>query len=139
MGSPQPMATDVIDRYRRLESALIYDVLDSISLPHQQLSLAIQPLDVNMVVAGPAFTSKSVVSDGAAHEAVFAGRPGAYEMLDALYPGCILVEDVGNDPVSSGLVNRVTRVDTGAVTPVVSLARWRANQAAGVGAEPARF
>jgi 4-hydroxy-4-methyl-2-oxoglutarate aldolase len=106
MGSPKPMAGDVVERYRRLESALIYDVLDSMGLPHQQLSLAIQPLDINMVVAGPAFTSKSVVSDGAVGQmdaTVFADRPGAFEMLDALYSGCILVEDVGNDPVSGGL------------------------------------
>jgi len=106
MSAPQPVSPDVIQRFRRLESALIYDVLDSMGLPHQQLSLDIQPLDIDMIVAGPAFTSKATVSE--AGRRVNAASPTApradgFAMLDALYEGCILVEDVGNDPVSGGL------------------------------------
>jgi regulator of RNase E activity RraA len=103
--TPPPL-TDLIERFRHLESALIYDVLDSMGLPHQQLSLEIQPLDIGMVLAGPAFTSKSAVSEAADRVAVFShqhSRPGSDDMLDALYEGCILVEDVGNDPISGGL------------------------------------
>lgn len=101
-GAPLP---DVIERYRKLETALVYDCLDTMGLPHQQLSLEIQPLDPDMVVAGPAFTTKATVSE--------AGRKvkteriqvdsSRYRMLDELYQGCVLVEDVGNDPVSGGL------------------------------------
>jgi 4-hydroxy-4-methyl-2-oxoglutarate aldolase len=69
-------------------------VLDSMGLPHQVLSLAIQPIDGEMIVAGPAFTSKAMVG---------AGAGGRHGMLDEMYPGCVLVEDVGNDPVSGGL------------------------------------
>ncbi len=94
----------VAERYRRLETALVYDVLDTMGLPNQQLSLAIQPLHYEMVVAGPAFTHKLAVSE--AGTKLVGGRQPAidgYEMLDAMYPGCVLVEDVGNDPVSGGL------------------------------------
>jgi regulator of RNase E activity RraA len=38
--NPPPLS-DLIKRYRHLESALIYDVLDSMGLPHQQLSLGV--------------------------------------------------------------------------------------------------
>jgi 4-hydroxy-4-methyl-2-oxoglutarate aldolase len=106
MVTATPISSDVIERFRRLESALIYDVLDSMGLPHQQLSLDIQPLDIDMIVAGPAFTSKASVSEAArrVHAASpIDNRTDAFSMLDALYEGCILVEDVGNDPVSGGL------------------------------------
>src|SRR2546428_9132818 len=94
----------VIERYRRLESALFYDVLDTMGLPNQQLSLEIQPLHYEMVVAGPAFTSKATVSEAAAKVRTERTPPeGRYDMLDELYPGCGLVEDAGNDPVSGGL------------------------------------
>ena len=59
-----------------------------------------------MVLAGPAFTSKSAVSEAAGRVAVSShqhGRPDSSDMLAALYEGCILVEDVGNDPISGGL------------------------------------
>jgi 4-hydroxy-4-methyl-2-oxoglutarate aldolase len=95
----------VIERYRALESALFYDVLDTMGLPHQQLSLEIQPLHYEMVVAGPAFTSKMTVSEAAAKvrtERTQDPDP-RFDMLEELYDGCVLVEDVGNDPVSGGL------------------------------------
>jgi 4-hydroxy-4-methyl-2-oxoglutarate aldolase len=95
----------VIERYRALESALFYDVLDTMGLPHQQLSLEIQPLHYEMVVAGPAFTSKMTVSEAATKvrtERTQDPDP-RFDMLEELYEGCVLVEDVGNDPVSGGL------------------------------------
>ena len=96
---------DVIERYRKLESALVYDCLDSMGLPHQQLSLDIQPLDPDFVLAGEAFTTKSTVSE--AGDRVKTERleidSSRYRMLDEMYQGCVLIEDVGNDPVSGGL------------------------------------
>src|SRR5262245_47249666 len=74
-------------------------------LPHQQLALEIQPLDLDMVVAGAAFTTKSTVSEAGSRvktERLQMG-PDRYRMLDEMYPGCVLVEDVGNDPVCGGL------------------------------------
>jgi regulator of RNase E activity RraA len=96
----QPTPTEVIGRYRRLESALIYDVLDRMGLPNQQLSLEIQPLDVEMVVAGEAFTEKMVVAPPGAELPAIGSN---YESLGAMYPGCVVVQDTGNDPISGGL------------------------------------
>jgi regulator of RNase E activity RraA len=96
---------EIIDRYSVLESALIYDTLDTMGLGNQQLSLAIQPLDGDMVVAGPAFTSKYAVSPPSSTvrtERVEYGASG-YQMLRDMYDGCVLIQDVGLDPVSGGL------------------------------------
>jgi regulator of RNase E activity RraA len=58
-----------------------------------------------MVVAGPAFTSKSVVSEETKKVSSprLEIRTNSYRMLKAMTPGCVYVEDVGNDPVSGGL------------------------------------
>ena len=53
----------IVELYTKLDCALIYDTLDAVGLPQQQLDIAIAPLHVDMVVAGPAFTSKWVVSE----------------------------------------------------------------------------
>jgi regulator of RNase E activity RraA len=102
---PQPTLPEIVERYRTLDSALLYDTLDAMGLPQQQLDLAIQPLALDMVVAGPAFTAKWAVSEdtkkvGSDRLEV---RTTSYTMLKAMTPGCIYVEDVGNDPVSGGL------------------------------------
>ena len=95
----------IIERYRRLETALVYDVLDSMGLPHQQLALGIQPLHYEMVVAGEAFTCKAGVSPATSkvNTERLSTKGARYELLHAIYDGCVLVEDVGNDPVSGGL------------------------------------
>jgi len=43
-------------RLRALYSAVVFDVMDEMGLPHQCLDLAIAPLDRAMQVAGPAYT-----------------------------------------------------------------------------------
>ncbi len=50
-----PLA-DMSERYRRLYSASIYDILDEKGYSDQTLSLNIKPLTTDMVVSGPAFT-----------------------------------------------------------------------------------
>jgi 4-hydroxy-4-methyl-2-oxoglutarate aldolase len=100
-----PTMQEIVKRYQKLESALIYDTLDTMGLPNQQLSLDIQPLDVNMVVAGPAFTSKYAVSEATSKVVTTRMEYDAsgYQMLREMYDGCVLVQDVGLDPVSGGL------------------------------------
>ena len=101
----QASLSEIVERYSKLDSALIYDTLDAIGLPQQQLDLAIAPLHIDMVVAGPAFTSKWAVSEET--KKVTTSRldvhTNSYQMLKAMTPGCVYVEDVGNDPVSGGL------------------------------------
>ncbi len=100
-----PSIQEIIERYRKLESALVYDTLDAMGLPNQQLCLGIQPLAIDMVVAGPAFTSKYAVSEALSR--VKSERldchASQYQLVRDIYQGCILVEDVGNDPVCGGL------------------------------------
>jgi 4-hydroxy-4-methyl-2-oxoglutarate aldolase len=100
-----PSMQELIDRYRKLESALIYDTLNAMGLPHQQLSLEIQPLEINMVVAGPAFTCKFAVSEASSKVASerVEYHASSYQMIRDIYEGCVLVQDVGNDPVAGGL------------------------------------
>jgi 4-hydroxy-4-methyl-2-oxoglutarate aldolase len=101
----QPALRKIVERYRKLDSALIYDTLDAMGLPAQQLDLAITPLEVNMVVAGPAFTSKWAVSEENKRVATprMELHATSYRMLKEMTPGCVYIEDVGNDPVSGGL------------------------------------
>lgn len=100
-----PTMQEVVNRYRKLDSDLVYDTLNAMGLTNQQLSLAIQPLDVQMAVAGPAFTCKYMVSEAAAKVATdrVEYSASAYQMIRELYDGCVLVQDVGNDPVCGGL------------------------------------
>jgi regulator of RNase E activity RraA len=96
---------EVIEPYRASETALVSDVLDSTGLPNRQLSLDNLPLHDDFVLAGGAFTCKAAVGPATAKlGAVRVNTSGArYDMLDALYQGCALVEDVGNGPVSGRL------------------------------------
>lgn len=48
--------SELITRYERLSSPLVYDVLDQLGHPNQALAAEIRPLAPEMVVAGPAFT-----------------------------------------------------------------------------------
>src|SRR5918998_726426 len=51
--------TDTANVAKRLEAlytAVVYDIMDEMGLPHQCLDLAIAPLDRSMQVAGPAYT-----------------------------------------------------------------------------------
>ncbi|MBN1672074.1 MAG: hypothetical protein JXR37_13630 [Kiritimatiellae bacterium] len=47
---------ELIGRYERLSSAVVYDILDKMGYSNQALSSAIVPLATDMAVAGPAFT-----------------------------------------------------------------------------------
>jgi regulator of RNase E activity RraA len=95
----------LIERYRRLESALLYDTLHAMGLSSQLLAMTIQPLHIDMVVAGPAFTWKAMISE--AKNAAYPGHldtaASDYDTLAAMTPGCILVQDCGGDTTFGGL------------------------------------
>jgi regulator of RNase E activity RraA len=95
---PIPIA-ELRERYARLHTAAVFDVLDTMGLPYQLLSHAIQPLADDMVVCGPAVTSKAAeVADPRGAEAALP-RAGTF-IFDALYEGCILMMDVGYSQLS---------------------------------------
>jgi len=47
---------ELIERYEKLSSAVVCDILDKMGYSNQALNSAIRPLALDMVIAGPAFT-----------------------------------------------------------------------------------
>jgi 4-hydroxy-4-methyl-2-oxoglutarate aldolase len=93
-----PLA-EVRERYLKIHTAAVFDVLDTMGLPYQLLSHAIQPLADDMILAGPAVTSKAVeTADMSRAEHPPTAR--APFLFEALYPGCILMMDVGRSEIS---------------------------------------
>ena len=87
------------DRYLKVHTAAVFDVLDTMGLPYQLLSHAIQPLCDDMLVAGPAVTAKSVESaDPSRFSSPTIGDRKF--VFDELYPGSVLVKDVGYSDIS---------------------------------------
>jgi len=84
---------EIAERFKPLYSALIYDTLEEFGYPDQAVSSAIKPLDKSMKVAGPAFTVRG--SNSPKREQKETGL----EMIQSLWPGCVLVMDTGNDYV----------------------------------------
>jgi regulator of RNase E activity RraA len=77
-------APDLLARYDRLSTPLVYDVLDRMGRPNQALACAVRPLDPGMRVVGPAFTvhgEERTADDGAA----------GYRMFREIVPGSVLV------------------------------------------------
>jgi 4-hydroxy-4-methyl-2-oxoglutarate aldolase len=80
----------MVERFRRIPSATIYDVLDSMGLPNQCLSLDIRPLRDDMKVSGPAFTvhgSREPRSEGELSESLTKD----FRIFKAMYPYCVVV------------------------------------------------
>lgn len=79
-----PLA-ELVSRYERLSSPLVFDILDQMGWPNQALSCQVRPLAADMKVAGPAFTVTGgdyrPGDDGAA----------AYRMFREIVPGSVLV------------------------------------------------
>src|SRR5258707_11280450 len=88
---------DMIQRYRKLYSASIYDILDERGLPNQVLSLDIRPISPDFVGAGWALPVKGG-AEPRRHEEVIAEKretPDFFKLLDIVYVGCVLVMDTG--------------------------------------------
>jgi regulator of RNase E activity RraA len=76
--------SELVARYDRLSTPLVYDILDRLGLPNQALDCQVRPLDPGMRVVGPAFTvhgEEDRADDGAA----------GYRMFRAIAPGSVLV------------------------------------------------
>ncbi|MBS7695965.1 MULTISPECIES: RraA family protein [unclassified Chelatococcus] len=84
---------DVIERYRRLYTGLVYDIMDEMGLPNQSLATDIRPLRDDMVIAGPAFTVQGIADP--------TGDPGLRErrikMFGDMRHPCVDVRDCGFD------------------------------------------
>lgn len=88
--------TALCERLARLQSDTVGDVLDEMGL-QQILSAAIQPLQRNMKVAGPAFCIKGREKMGSTVQASDNDTPKpGFEMFRHMYEGCVAVIDTGS-------------------------------------------
>ena len=84
------------EKLLKLYSGAITDIMDSISpdYRHQTLPSDLRPLTPNMKVAGPVYTvrgNKRFYDDGQDP------RYKQMDMLDGIFPGCIIVMDSGDE------------------------------------------
>ncbi len=80
---PLPLS-ELVSRYEKLSSPLVYDILDRMGWPNQALTAQIRALAPDMLVAGPAFTidgREERNDDGSA----------AYRMFREIVPGSVLI------------------------------------------------
>lgn len=88
-----PDLVETIDRYRKLYTGLVYDVLDELGLPHQALATDLRPLRPDMVVAGPAFTIQGI-NDPVGDESL---RERRIKLFGEMRYPCVDVRDCGFD------------------------------------------
>jgi regulator of RNase E activity RraA len=79
-------ADELIQRYERLSTPLIYDVLDHMGYPNQALSSRIRPLDPRSRLAGPAFTIEGREADSPGIDPTL-----AYQLFREIPRGAVLV------------------------------------------------
>lgn len=80
-------------RYRRLYTGLVYDILDELGLPHQALASDLRPIRPDMIVAGPAFTIQGI-SDPTGDPELSNKR---INLFKAMSHPCVDVRDCGFD------------------------------------------
>jgi regulator of RNase E activity RraA len=85
---------DVAQTAKRLEAlytAVVYDIMDEMGLPHQCLDLAIAPLDRSMQVAGPAFTVMAGPDVREREEIPPDTKLADFGVFTQMYEGCVVV------------------------------------------------
>jgi 4-hydroxy-4-methyl-2-oxoglutarate aldolase len=78
-------------RLRELYTAVVYDVMDDMGLPHQCLDLAIAPLDRSMQVAGPAYTVAAGPDVRERAEMPPNTKLADFGVFNQMYSGCVVV------------------------------------------------
>jgi 4-hydroxy-4-methyl-2-oxoglutarate aldolase len=78
-------------RLKALYSAVVYDVMDEMALPHQCLDLAIAPLDAPMQVAGPAYTVMAGPDMRERAEMPPNTKLADFGVFTHMYEGCVVV------------------------------------------------
>ncbi|MEM1363344.1 MAG: RraA family protein [Pseudomonadota bacterium] len=84
---------EICDRYKKLYTGVVYDVLEKLGYPHQVLAHDLRPLRPEMVVAGPAFTIKGI-SDPTGDPDLLEKR---IKLFKEMTHPCIDVRDCGFD------------------------------------------
>jgi len=86
---------EIATRYKKLYSALLYDTLEEFGYPDQALAPELRPIEMNMKVAGPAFTVRG--SNCPSKEKKEIGL----EMIESLTEHSVCVFDTGTDDVAA--------------------------------------
>src|SRR5689334_13979411 len=74
------------ERYERLSTPVVYDILDQMGYPAQALSAQFRPLSLGMMVAGPVFTV-----EGRDYRPDQPSPVSSYQMFRDIVPGSIIV------------------------------------------------
>jgi regulator of RNase E activity RraA len=88
-----PDIVETIDRFHKLYTGLVYDIMDEMGLPYQALATDIRPLRPDMIVAGPAFTIQGI-NDPVGDEGL---RERRIKLFGEMRYPCVDVRDCGYD------------------------------------------
>ena len=83
---------NIAERYKRLYTPAVCDVLDSLGLRHQAMDPAIRPLDRTAMIAGPAFT---IV--GAPDASLDIAKRMGPKVIDRMTPNVVAVYDTSGE------------------------------------------
>jgi regulator of RNase E activity RraA len=78
-------------RLKALYTAVVYDIMDEMGLPHQCLDLGIAPLDRDMQVAGPAYTVMAGPDIRERDEMPENTKLADFGVFTQMYEGCVVV------------------------------------------------
>ncbi|WP_219419939.1 RraA family protein [Pseudonocardia nigra] len=78
-------------RLKALYTAVVYDIMDEMALPHQCLDLGIAPLDRSMQVAGPAYTVVAGPDMREREEMPPNTKLADFGVFTQMYEGCVVV------------------------------------------------
>jgi 4-hydroxy-4-methyl-2-oxoglutarate aldolase len=82
---------DTAERLKALYSAVVYDVMDEMGLPHQCIDLGIAPLSPDMQVAGPAYTVAAGPDMRRREEMPPNPKLADFAVFTHMYRGCVAV------------------------------------------------
>jgi 4-hydroxy-4-methyl-2-oxoglutarate aldolase len=88
---------EISQRYRRLYTGVVADILDTKGIRNHSLPPSIRPLKDHMKVAGPAFTCLGMQTGNIKSD----DTPMLIKMLEAVTPHCVVVLSASGDRSSS--------------------------------------
>ena len=87
---------ELAERYERLSTPVVYDILDQMGYPGQALSSQLRPLALDMLVSGPAFTV-----EGRDFRPDEPSGVSSYQMFRAIVPGSVIIMAMNGHTLSA--------------------------------------
>ena len=93
--------TECVQRYKQFYGGLVFDKLWGLDIKETMLSPKIRPLNMDMIIAGPALTVKmhahpeheEIIRERGEHG--WGGGPKQKLLMEAISPGCVICIDTG--------------------------------------------